>query len=399
MAAARGEDGRRLRVLRRSSASPYYCFHDRDVAPGGDELPRVPLEPRRARRRRRGLPGADRRAAAVGHGEPVQPPALPGRRRDEPRPRGLRLRGRPGQAHARGHASASAARTTSCGAGARATTRCSTPTSRREERPARPLPAPRRRAQAQDRVRGHAADRAQADGADQAPVRLRRRDGPRLPGRATGSRASTGSTSRQPRDAGRPQLPPRGRVRDRATASSAASTRTAATPQNGWDTDQFPNSVEDLALPLYEILRGRRLRDRRLQLRRQAAPPEHRPDRPVPRPHRRHRHARAGAARRRGHDRGRRRWRELREARYAGWDGELGRRSSTAARRSTTLEGGSPPARSTRGRVSGRQELLENLVNQAIWAVEPTAEPAVDCRPHGPTSSASTSRRPRRRPS
>ena len=25
-------------------------------------------------------------------------------------------------------------------------------------------------------------------------------------------------------------------------------------PQNGWDTDQFPNSVEDLALPLYEIL-------------------------------------------------------------------------------------------------------------------------------------------------
>src|SRR5262249_44273987 len=27
-------------------------------------------------------------------------------------------------------------------------------------------------------------------------------------------------------------------------------------PQNGWDTDQFPNSVEDLALPIYEILRG-----------------------------------------------------------------------------------------------------------------------------------------------
>jgi hypothetical protein len=27
-------------------------------------------------------------------------------------------------------------------------------------------------------------------------------------------------------------------------------------PQNGWDTDQFPNSVEELALALYEILRG-----------------------------------------------------------------------------------------------------------------------------------------------
>ncbi len=27
-------------------------------------------------------------------------------------------------------------------------------------------------------------------------------------------------------------------------------------PQNGWDTDQFPNSVEDLALPMYEIVRS-----------------------------------------------------------------------------------------------------------------------------------------------
>jgi xylose isomerase len=26
-------------------------------------------------------------------------------------------------------------------------------------------------------------------------------------------------------------------------------------PQNGWDTDQFPNSVEDLVMPIYEILR------------------------------------------------------------------------------------------------------------------------------------------------
>ena len=27
-------------------------------------------------------------------------------------------------------------------------------------------------------------------------------------------------------------------------------------PQNGWDTDQFPNSVEDLVMPIYEILRA-----------------------------------------------------------------------------------------------------------------------------------------------
>ena len=27
-------------------------------------------------------------------------------------------------------------------------------------------------------------------------------------------------------------------------------------PQNGWDTDQFPNSVEDLVMPLYEIVQA-----------------------------------------------------------------------------------------------------------------------------------------------
>ena len=47
-------------------------------------------------------------------------------------------------------------------------------------------------------------------------------------------------------------------------------------PQNGWDTDQFPNSVEDLALPAVRDPARRRDRPRRVQLRRQAAPPEHR---------------------------------------------------------------------------------------------------------------------------
>ena len=85
---------------------PYYCFHDRDVAPEGALVRRVPRQPRRADRRRARLPGADRRAAPVGHGQPVHPSALPGRRGHEPRSRGLRLRRGPGQAHARGHAAA-----------------------------------------------------------------------------------------------------------------------------------------------------------------------------------------------------------------------------------------------------------------------------------------------------
>ena len=69
--------------------------------------------------------------------------------------------------------------------------------------------------------------------------------------------------------------------------------------QNGWDTDQFPNSVDELALAVYEILKRRRVHDRRLQLRREASAAVDRADGPVPCPHRRHRHAGAGAARRR----------------------------------------------------------------------------------------------------
>ena len=73
--------------------------------------------------------------------------------------------------------------------------------------------------------------------------------------------------------------------------------------QNGWDTDQFPNSVDELVAAALRDPAGRRLHDRRLQLRRQAAPPEHRPDRPLPRPHRRDRHPRPGAPGRRRHAR------------------------------------------------------------------------------------------------
>ena len=95
-------------------------------------------------------------------------------------------------------------------------------------------------------------------------------------------------------------------------------------PQNGWDTDQFPNSVEDLALPIYEILKGGGLATGGFnfdaKLRRQSTEP----DRPVPRPHRRHRHARPGAARRRGAARARARCRTPLEERYAGWNGALG---------------------------------------------------------------------------
>ena len=76
-------------------------------------------------------------------------------------------------------------------------------------------------------------------------------------------------------------------------------------PQNGWDTDQFPNSVDDLAMPLYEILRGGGFTTGGFnfdaKLRRQSIGP----DRSLPRPHRRDRHPRPGAPGGRGDGRGR----------------------------------------------------------------------------------------------
>ena len=43
-------------------------------------------------------------------------------------------------------------------------------------------------------------------------------------------------------------------VRNRTTSNLGLVEAKRGDPQNGWDTDQFPNSVEELTLALYEIL-------------------------------------------------------------------------------------------------------------------------------------------------
>ena len=139
-------------------------------------------------------------------------------------------------------------------------------------------------------------------------------------------------------------------------------------PQNGWDTDQFPNSVEDLTMPLYEILRAGGLAPGRFQLRRQAPAPEHRPNGPVLRSHRRARYARTGATRggamiQDGSWRG-----CVKSAMRAGadssgttiLDGDL----TLAELEHRVAEGEIDPRRT-----SGHQEMLENIVNQRIWSV------------------------------
>ncbi len=143
-------------------------------------------------------------------------------------------------------------------------------------------------------------------------------------------------------------------------------------PQNGWDTDQFPNSVEDLALPLYEILRAGGLAPGGFnfdaKLRRQSSD----------RNDLFYAHiggldtlARALLVAASMIEDGS--LEKLRSERYAAWDGDLG----------TAIHGGGVSLADLEQRVaagdieptraSGHQEMLENLVNQHIWSVERSA--------------------------
>jgi xylose isomerase len=138
-------------------------------------------------------------------------------------------------------------------------------------------------------------------------------------------------------------------------------------PQNGWDTDQFPNSVEDLVMPLHEIFgaggfkRGGFNFD--TKLRRQS----------MDRTDLFHGHiggidtlAKATLVALDMLEKDT--LLEARRQRYAGWSGELGRHilspdSSLEALSDKVYNDGIDPAP-----VSGRQEALENLVNRAIWS-------------------------------
>jgi len=137
-------------------------------------------------------------------------------------------------------------------------------------------------------------------------------------------------------------------------------------PQNGWDTDQFPNSVDELSLAVYEILRAGGLTSGGFnfdaKLRRQS----------LDRNDLFHAHiggidtlARsllvAAAMIERGD------LERLREERYQGWSEDLGKSIlagdvSLEAISKRVLAGEIDPQPA-----SGRQELFENVVNREVW--------------------------------
>jgi xylose isomerase len=137
--------------------------------------------------------------------------------------------------------------------------------------------------------------------------------------------------------------------------------------QNGWDTDQFPNSVDELALAVYEIVRGGGFTTGGFnfdtKLRRQS----------MARGDLLHAHvggidtlARSllvAAAMIEHGDLERHR-----TERYAGWDAELGRSILDGSALFEMLAGRVEAGDIDPRPVSGRQEMLENIVNREIWA-------------------------------
>jgi xylose isomerase len=138
--------------------------------------------------------------------------------------------------------------------------------------------------------------------------------------------------------------------------------------QNGWDTDQFPNSVDELSLGLYEILRGGGFTTGGFnfdtKLRRQS----------MDRTDLFHGHiggidtlarallVAAGMVEHGTLDR-------PRAERYRGWRSDLGQSILGGELSLADLEQRVATGAIDPRPASGRQELLENLVNQRIWAV------------------------------
>ncbi len=192
----------------------------------------VDRAPRRDGRRGRGSPGAHRRDAPLGHREPLLQPALPGRRRDQPRPGGVRLRRRPGGALPGGDAPPRGPQLRPVGR-ARGLRDAAQHRHAPRARPARAVPRDGGRAQAPHRVHGHDPHRAEAVRADQAPVRLRRRRGVGVPPALRPRRRGEGQHRGQPRHARRSRLRPRDRRRGRRGDPRARSMPTPATTASG----------------------------------------------------------------------------------------------------------------------------------------------------------------------
>ena len=166
----------------------------------------------------------------------------------------------------------------------------------------------------------------------------------------------------QPRDARRPQLRARDRRSPRRSASSASIDINRGDPQNGWDTDQFPNNVRetDAGAVSSSSRPAASPPAASTSTPRCAASASTRPTCSTATSAASTCCARAPADRRR--DDRERRLAKLVEQRYAGWDGELGKRILAGKIDLAQLADHVLQRKLDPTPRSGQQERLENLV-------------------------------------
>ena len=255
------EAGRPLLHLSRSRPRPRRPLGGRD-----------PVQPGAHDRKRAGRDDAHGSEAALGDRQPLRTSPLRGGCGHQPRSGGLRLRRRTGEERDGGDSSARRRELRALGrpGGIRHSPQYRSAT---RDGAAGAIHADGRRAQAQDRLSGHDPDRAQADGADQAPVRLRCGGGIRLPAEVRSRWRDQAQHRGQSRDPGGAQLPARAGLRPRQRPlwerghqprrpSARLGHRPVPQQSRGGD-----------ARPLHDPAR-RRSRHRRIQLRREASPAE-----------------------------------------------------------------------------------------------------------------------------
>jgi len=139
-------------------------------------------------------------------------------------------------------------------------------------------------------------------------------------------------------------------------------------PQNGWDTDQFPNSVEELTLAFYEILRHGGFTTGGMnfdaKVRRQSVDAED-----LFYGHIGAIDNLALAVERAAVLVENDRLEQFKRQRYAGWDTEFGRKILSGGYSLTSLAADALGRGLNPQHASGHQERLENIVNQAIYGL------------------------------
>ena len=235
---------------------PFYCFHDRDVAPEGATFAEFRANLDALDRRRARLPGADRRHGCCG----ARPTCSPTRatrpaRRPTPTPRCSPTPRRRSSTMLEVTQRLGGANYVLWGGREGYDTLLNTDLAREGDQLARFL-----HLVAEHKHRIGFKGTLLIEPKPMEPTKHQYDydvgDRPRLPRPQRPRGRVPGQHRGEPRDARRPQLPPRGRLRGRATASSAASTPTAATRRTAGTPTSSRTRSRTWRLPLYEILTG-----------------------------------------------------------------------------------------------------------------------------------------------